>query len=275
MTRPVAPERMMRVGASTSVAICVRLRIAELRSALSMAAVSTAYDSSRAREVPRGSAGITMAARIATIASTQTSSSSVNPSSALPARNVLPSARSSFCPVRTVRHDIVGPVLPRRAIDVRVAPRIGRHLAALQVRPVPGIDGPGALHQRREAFRAVRIAAGVEEKQIKRARKALDLDSRCLGLRFGQIVQNAWADDAHDQRDNGDDDEQLHQREAAFPLSPTFCGLEHDYPMTWLTDRSEVITDTISPPTMIEMVMIAAGPAMPTMRSRLRCSFAS
>src|SRR4051812_39835029 len=275
MTRPVAPDRMTRVGASTSVAIGVRLRIAELRSALSIAAVWMAYDSSRAREVPRGSAGITIAARIATIASTQTISSSVKPSSALPARNVQPRARSSFCPVGTIRENVVGPMLPWRAVDVRVAPGVRWHLSALEVRPVPGIDVAGALHQCGQTFGAVRISAGIEEEQVKRASEAFDLDARRLGLGFGQIIQDARADDAHDQRDDGDDNEQLHKREAAFALSPAFCGLEHDHPMTWLTDRSEVITDTISPPTMIEMVMIAAGPAMPTMRSRLRCSFAS
>src|SRR4051794_35809980 len=182
MTRPVAPERITRSGASTSVVICVRLRIAALRSALSMAAVSTAYDSSRAREVPRGSAGITMAARIATIASTQTSSSSVKPASALPVRDVLPRTRSSFCPVGTVRKNVVGPVLARCAVDVRVAPRIGWHQAAFQIRPIPGVDAAGPLHQRGETFRAVRIAAGVEEKQVERAGEALDLDLRRLRL---------------------------------------------------------------------------------------------
>src|SRR3954463_9341526 len=275
MTRPVAPERMTRNGASTSVVICVRLRIAALRSALSMAAVSTAYDSSRAREVPRGRAGITMAARIATIASTHTISSSVKPASALPARDVLSSARSSLCSVGAVRKNVVGPVLSRRAVHIRIAPWIGRYLAAFQVGPVPGIDAAGTLYQRGETLGSVRITAGVEEEEVERAREALDLDTGRLDLRLGQVVEPARADDAHDQCDDGDDDQQLPQREAAFVSPLVFRVLAHAYPMIWLTERSEVITDTINPPTMIEMVMIAAGPTMPTMRSRLRCSFAS
>ena len=47
------------------------------------------------------------------------------------------------------------------------------------------------------------------------------------------------------------------------------------YPTNWVTDSSAVMTDTINPPTTVLMVMIASGPTMPTMRSRLRCNFAS
>ena len=42
------------------------------------------------------------------------------------------------------------------------------------------------------------------------------------------------------------------------------------HPTTWLTDISAVMTETIRPPTMMLMAMIAPGPAMPTSRSRLR-----
>src|SRR3954452_576331 len=227
MTRPVAPERITRSGASTSVVTCVRLRIAALRSALSMAAVSTAYDSRRAREAPRGSAGITMAARIATMASTHTIASSVNPASALPARDVLSSARSSLCSVGAVRKNVVGPVLSRRAVHIRIAPWIGRPLAALQVGPVPRIDAAGTLHQRGETFGAVRITAGVEEEEVERTREALDLDACGLDLRLGEIIEHARADDAHDQRDDGDDDEQLHQGEAAFASPLVFYVPAH------------------------------------------------
>ena len=47
------------------------------------------------------------------------------------------------------------------------------------------------------------------------------------------------------------------------------------YPTSCVTDSSAVMTDTISPPTTVLMVMMASGPTMPTMRSRLRCNFAS
>ena len=47
------------------------------------------------------------------------------------------------------------------------------------------------------------------------------------------------------------------------------------YPTSCVTDSSAVMTDTIRPPTTVLMVMIASGPTMPTMRSRLRCNFAS
>src|SRR4029077_8551436 len=231
-TRPVAPERTMRCGASTSVMTCTRLRIAALRAALSIAAVSMANDSSRAREVPRGSAGTTIAARIDTIAITQTSSSSVKPSIplTLPAGDVLRSACSTFCSIGSIREDVVGPVLPGRAVDVRVAPRVGRHLASFQVRAIPGVDGAGTAHQRGEAFGRVRIAPGVEKKQVERARKALDLDLGGLGFRLGQVVEHAWADDAHDQRDDRDDDQELHQREAALAVGPAAQPLQEISP---------------------------------------------
>ena len=47
------------------------------------------------------------------------------------------------------------------------------------------------------------------------------------------------------------------------------------HPTIWLTDSNEVITDTIKPPTTMLIVMMPAGPAMPTIRSRLRWSLAS
>src|SRR6185295_6681744 len=145
-----------------------------------------------------GSAGTTMAARIATIATTQTTSSKVNPSvplpSALPARDVLPGAGATFCSIRTIGKDVVCAVLPRRAIDIRVAPGIGRDGAAFQVGSVPGRDVAGAAHQGGQALRAVRIAAGVEKEQVERAGEAFDLDLGRLGLRLGQIVEHARAD---------------------------------------------------------------------------------
>src|SRR6185436_16091985 len=142
-----------------------------------------------------------MAARIATMATTATTSISVKPSvapvpSALPARDVLCRACSTFRPIRAVGKEIVGPAfLSGRTIDVSIAPGIGRNLAALQVRAVPGRDVAGPAHQRRQSFRAARVAPGIEEEQVERAAEAFDLDLGGLGFRFGEIVEHAWADD--------------------------------------------------------------------------------
>ncbi len=45
--------------------------------------------------------------------------------------------------------------------------------------------------------------------------------------------------------------------------------------LNYLTDSREVITETISPPTMMLITMMASGPITPTTRSRRRCSLVS
>ena len=47
------------------------------------------------------------------------------------------------------------------------------------------------------------------------------------------------------------------------------------HPTTWLTESSDVITDTIRPPTTMLIATMASGPMIPTIRSRLRCSLVS
>src|SRR6266480_111460 len=103
------------------------------------------------------------------MATTATTSISVKPSvapvpSALPAGDVLCRACSTFGSIRAVGKEIVGPaLLPGRTIDIRVAPGVDRNLATLEVGPIPCRDIAGPAHQRGQAFRAGRIAAGVEK----------------------------------------------------------------------------------------------------------------
>jgi hypothetical protein len=81
MMRPLEPDRIARAGALIAVAISVCRRIAAFLSFFSKAAVSTAYDSSRARDVLRGNIGMTIAARSEMIASVQMTSIRVKPRS--------------------------------------------------------------------------------------------------------------------------------------------------------------------------------------------------
>src|SRR5262249_52099014 len=109
-----------------------------------------------------------MAAMIARMATTQTISSRVKPSSprapsAHPADDVACRAGSTFLAIRAIRDDVVGPVLPGRAVDVGVAPRIVGDDRAPQIRAVPRHDAARALHQGGEALRARRVAPVVEE----------------------------------------------------------------------------------------------------------------
>src|ERR1700733_7100664 len=101
-------------------------------------------------------AGSAMAASSATMARTQTTSINVNPAeapaSACPAVDIGCGSRATFLPVGSIGNDIVRAVLAGRAIEIDIAPRIGRNKTALQIGPVPGRYGARPLHQRRQAF---------------------------------------------------------------------------------------------------------------------------
>src|ERR1043166_124932 len=71
-----------------------------------------------------------------------------------------------------------------------------------------------------------RIAARIQIIEIERAAEAFNLDFRRLHLGFAQVIDHARADQRHDQADDGDDDQNFDQREAAFvaarpPADPT------------------------------------------------------
>src|SRR5262249_22937009 len=166
---------------------------------------------------------------------------------------------STFLAIRTIGHDIVGAVLPRRAVLIGIAPGVVGHDRALQVRSVPRHRAARTLHQRGQAFGARRVAAVVEEIEIERAGEALDLNLGGLGLRLGEVVEDPRPDQTHDQADDGDDHQDLHEREATLamargtpaPCLPHACSAiaHHDgprlpHPTIWLTDNSEVMTDT-------------------------------
>src|SRR5438067_1688748 len=99
-----------------------------------------------------------IAANIAMIATTQTISMNVKPSSrrtrsALPACDVGGIAGAALLSIRPVRDEIISPVLPRQSVDVRIAPRIGGNQVALQVGSIPGHGIARPLHQGGEALR--------------------------------------------------------------------------------------------------------------------------
>src|ERR1700693_740507 len=93
--------------------------------------------------------GNRMAARIATIASTQTISISVKPRCALRpllivrGRNVRCHPGAPLLSVRPVGDDVVDAMLPGRAIDIGHAPRIVGDAAAFEVRSVPSCKPAG------------------------------------------------------------------------------------------------------------------------------------
>src|SRR5262249_56807750 len=99
-----------------------------------------------------------MAARMEMMATMQTISRRVKPASprsesSRPADDIGARSGSTFLAIRSVGHDVVSPVLPRRTIEVGVAPRIVGNDRALQVGSVPRHRTAGALYQGYETFR--------------------------------------------------------------------------------------------------------------------------
>src|SRR5580704_6735305 len=182
-----------------------------------------------------------MIARTQTISSRTTPRSPANPS-VLPALNVGRRAGAAFLSVRAKGNNVISSVLARRAIDVRMPPRIVGNGAAAQVGPVPRVDAARSLGERREALAGARIATVVEIEQIERAREALDLNARGLHLGFGEIVEHARSDQRHDQADDRDYHEYLDEREArlapprtaAAPMVKSPCHLL-SLPYAWRT----------------------------------------
>src|SRR5882672_3146870 len=166
--------------------------------------------------------GSSTAASSAMMASTHTISSKVKPRSAASLifrghafeRNVGRNPAAAFLAVGAVGHDVVGTVFAGRAVDVSVAPRIGRHAAALQIRSVPGRDAGRALYERRQSLGSRRKPAGVEIEQVERARETLQLDPGRLDLGFAEIVEHTRTDQAHDEADDGDHHQHFDQGKA-------------------------------------------------------------
>src|SRR5450631_1289599 len=124
-----------------------------------------------------------------TIASTHTISSRVKPRCAwlfifcgghVLDRNIRGDTAAALLAIGAIGHDVVRAAVSRRAIDVSVVPGIVGDVAALEIRTVPGGDTRRALDQGGQALRAGRKAAGIEEEQIERAAKTLQLDLRRL-----------------------------------------------------------------------------------------------
>src|SRR5712691_4673364 len=141
-------------------------------------------------------AGRRMAARMARMATMHTTSRRVKPASpgtpsTRPAGDVGCCSGSTFLPVRAVGDAVIGPMLPRRAVEVRISPRIVGDDRALQIRAVPRHGAARALYESGQPFRARRVTSVVEKVQIERAPEAFDLDLGGLRLRFGQVIEHA------------------------------------------------------------------------------------
>src|ERR1700730_5010725 len=106
-----------------------------------------------------------MAARIATMATTQTTSSRVNPPSRSP-RSVRPAGdigcrtRSTLLPVGPIGDDVVGAMLSRRPVHIGLPPGIVGPPRALQIGAVPRLRCARTLHQGGKTLGARGIASG-------------------------------------------------------------------------------------------------------------------
>src|SRR6266853_127455 len=117
-----------------------------------------------------------MAASMAMMAMTPIISRRVNPSWPLTlslgarGRNIGRRPGSALLPVCPVRDDFIRAAFSRRAIDVRLAPGVVRHVAAFQIGTIPCRQTGGGLDERGQPLRGGRVAPGVEVEQIERAR---------------------------------------------------------------------------------------------------------
>src|SRR5690349_23038509 len=104
---------------------------------------------------------------MATIAMTQTISRSVKPASdsallfIVRGRDIGGRAGAALLPIGAVGDDLIEAAFGRRSIDVGLAPRIIRHVAALEIRPVPSRHAVDRLHQRLQAFGGGGISPGI------------------------------------------------------------------------------------------------------------------
>src|SRR5580692_1206690 len=142
-------------------------------------------------------------------------------------RNVGGNPAATFLAVGPVGYNVIRTVLSGRTIYVTVVPRVLGDVAALQIRPVPGRNAWRLPDQCRQSFRGGGETAGIEIEQVERAREALQLDLCRLDLGFAEIIENARADQAHDEADDGDHHQHLDQREALLAgigHEPVLCG---------------------------------------------------
>src|ERR1700675_3119928 len=112
-------------------------------------------------------------------------------------------------------------MLPRRTVHIAVAPGIVGDIAALEIGPVPGGDARRRPNQRRQAFGGRWKPPGVEIEQVERAPEALQLNLGRLDLGLAEIVQNARADQTHDEAYDGDHHQHFHQRKYLLVDLPT------------------------------------------------------
>src|SRR5712671_364761 len=155
-------------------------------------------------------------------ASTHTISSKVKPRSApsLIFRtgqvfdgNVGRKTAAAFLTIRSVGQDIVRAAVSGRTIHIGVVPGIAGDVTTFEIRSVPGRYARRPAHQRRQALRRRGKPARIEIEQVERAAEALQLNLRGLDFRFAEIIENARTDQAHDEADDGDHHQHLHERE--------------------------------------------------------------
>src|SRR5262249_15135960 len=105
---------------------------------------------------------------------TQMTSRRVKPSSSFsrsisPAGDVGCCTGATFLPIGSIGQDVIRPVLPGRAVDVLVSPRVLRDRVAFQIRPAPVRYPARPSHQGLEPLRARWIVARVKSIEIERA----------------------------------------------------------------------------------------------------------
>src|SRR5262249_16724201 len=107
--------------------------------------------------------------------------------------------------------DVVAALRSGCAVDVGTTPRVVGHARASQIRPIPTRTIARALHQRAQTFRIRGVLTRIKKIQIERVRETFNLNSGGLDFRFTHVIEDARADESHDQSDDRDDDDNLNE----------------------------------------------------------------
>jgi len=72
----------------------------------------------------------------------------------------------------------------------------------------------------RNCLGARRIPSGIKGIEVEGARQTFDLNFCSFHLRFSEKIQNAWANQSHDERDDRNDDKHFDERKSSLGRSP-------------------------------------------------------
>src|SRR5205823_13331928 len=144
---------------------------------------------------------------------TNTSSRRVKPWLSCPTGDIMVIPFASWDVVGSIGNNIIGPMIARALVHVRLTPGILGQLF-LYVGPVPAIESGRLLSQRLETFFRRWIPSNIESKGVQRGTEKLDLGPSRLEFCFLLLPNKLRQHQPREQSNNNHDNDQLDEREA-------------------------------------------------------------